>query len=49
MPLPGEASLISAALYAGATHRLGILGVIVAGVAGGTIGYSLGFLIGHSL
>lgn len=47
MPLPGEASLISAALYAGATHRLGILGVIVAGVAGGTIGYSLGFLIGH--
>jgi membrane protein DedA with SNARE-associated domain len=47
VPLPGEATLISAALYAGATHHLSIVGVIVAAIAGATVGYSLSFLIGH--
>lgn len=47
VPLPGEATLISAALYAGATHRLAIGGVLVAAVVGAMVGYSLSFLIGH--
>lgn len=46
IPLPGETTLIAAAVYAGSTHRLNI-GVIVlvasiAAVAGDNIGYWLG-------
>lgn len=47
IPLPGEATLITAALYAGATHRLNIVGVIVAAGAGAIIGDNIGYLIGH--
>lgn len=47
IPLPGEATLIAAALYAGATHRLSIVGVIAAASAGAIIGDNIGYLIGH--
>lgn len=47
IPLPGETTLIAAALYAGATHRLGIVGVIAAASAGAIIGDNIGYLIGH--
>lgn len=47
IPLPGEATLIAAALYAGATHRLSIIGVIAAASAGAIIGDNIGYLIGH--
>lgn len=47
IPLPGETTLISAALYAGATHRLNIIGVIVVASAGAIIGDNLGYLVGH--
>jgi membrane protein DedA with SNARE-associated domain len=50
LPLPGEAALVSAALYAGATHRFGlaeVIGVASAGaVTGDTIGYAIGRWIG---
>jgi membrane protein DedA with SNARE-associated domain len=45
-PLPGETALISAGIYAGATHRLQPVGVVISAVAGAVVGYSLGFLIG---
>jgi membrane protein DedA with SNARE-associated domain len=48
IPLPGETTLISAALYAGATHRLNIVGVILAATAGAIIGDNLGYLAGHA-
>jgi membrane protein DedA with SNARE-associated domain len=38
--------LITAALFAGATHELQILGVIGAAATGAIIGYSLSFLLG---
>jgi membrane protein DedA with SNARE-associated domain len=47
VPLPGETTLISASLYAGATHHLNIAGVIVAASAGAIIGDNIGYLIGH--
>jgi membrane protein DedA with SNARE-associated domain len=47
IPLPGETTLITAALYAGATHRLNIAGVIGAAIAGAILGDNFGYLIGH--
>jgi membrane protein DedA with SNARE-associated domain len=47
VPLPGETTLIAAALYAGATHRLGITGIVLAAIAGAILGDNLGYLVGH--
>lgn len=47
IPLPGETTLISAALYAGATHNLNFVLVIAAAAAGGILGDNVGYLIGH--
>jgi membrane protein DedA with SNARE-associated domain len=47
IPLPGETMLIAAAVYAGATHRLGIAGVIGAAVAGAIIGDNTGYVVGY--
>jgi membrane protein DedA with SNARE-associated domain len=49
LPLPGEATLIAAALYAGSTHQLNIVLVIVAASAGAIIGATIGFCIGQEL
>ncbi|TME49104.1 MAG: DedA family protein [Chloroflexi bacterium] len=46
VPFPGETMLITAAVYAGATHNLGIPGVILAAIAGAIIGDNIGFGIG---
>jgi membrane protein DedA with SNARE-associated domain len=47
IPLPGETMLISAALYAGATHRLSIAVIIVVAATGAIVGDNIGFGIGH--
>jgi membrane protein DedA with SNARE-associated domain len=47
IPLPGETMLITAAVYAGSTHRLQIGGVILAAVAGAILGDNLGYLVGR--
>ena len=47
IPLPGETTLITAALYAGATHHLWIAGVILAAIGGAILGDNFGYLIGH--
>jgi membrane protein DedA with SNARE-associated domain len=46
IPVPGETMLITASIYAGATHNLTIEGVIAAAIAGAIIGDNLGYLIG---
>jgi membrane protein DedA with SNARE-associated domain len=46
LPLPGETTLVTAAIYAGTTHGLDIWGVIAAASLGAVIGDSLGFWIG---
>ena len=49
LPLPGEATLIAAALYAGSSHQLNIALVVLAAFAGAVIGASVGFWIGQEV
>ena len=49
LPLPGEATLIAAAVYAGETRHLNIWGVIAAGAVGAIIGDNIGFWIGREI
>jgi membrane protein DedA with SNARE-associated domain len=46
--LPGETTLSLAAIYAGATGNLNIVGVILAAAAGAIVGDNIGFVIGRS-
>jgi membrane protein DedA with SNARE-associated domain len=47
IPAPGETMLVTASVYAGATHNLRIEGVIAAAVAGAVIGDNIGYAIGR--
>ena len=47
IPLPGETILISAALYAGSTHRLAIGWVMLVAAAAATVGGMIGYVIGR--
>ena len=47
IPFPGETMLLIAATYAGATHRLSILLVIVAAASGAILGDNIGFWVGR--
>jgi membrane protein DedA with SNARE-associated domain len=51
VPVPGETTLVSAAIFAGKTHRLNIWLVIAAAaigaIAGDSFGYSIGRTFGH--
>lgn len=49
LPLPGEATLIAAAVYAGKTHQLNIWLVIAAAAAGAILGDNLGYWIGREI
>jgi membrane protein DedA with SNARE-associated domain len=48
IPLPGETMLVTAAIYAGTTHRLSIQLVILAAAAGAIIGDNIGYIIGRT-
>jgi membrane protein DedA with SNARE-associated domain len=47
LPLPGEVVLIAAAVYAGTSHELNIVLVIVAATGGAIVGNLIGFWIGR--
>ncbi|WP_265636955.1 DedA family protein [Acidiphilium sp. PA] len=47
LPLPGETALVSAAIYAGTTHRIDIFILIASAALGATIGGILGYWIGR--
>ncbi len=49
VPVPGEALLISAALYAGSTQDLTISSVVMVAAVAATIGGMIGYLIGRSV
>ncbi len=49
LPLPGEAVLVAAAIYAGTTGDLSITGVLAAALVGAVVGDSMGYLIGRTL
>ena len=47
IPFPGETMIITAALYAGLTHRLSQWGIWPAAAAGAIIGDNIGYAIGY--
>jgi membrane protein DedA with SNARE-associated domain len=47
IPLPGETTLVAAAIYAGTTHELSIFSVILAAIIGGIVGNVIAFWIGR--
>ena len=49
VPLPGETALVTAALYAGTTHRIDILTVVFVAAMAAIVGDNLGYLIGRSI
>lgn len=49
VPLPGETTVIAAAIYAGTTHHLNIYFVVAAAAAGAIVGDNLGYLIGREI
>jgi membrane protein DedA with SNARE-associated domain len=49
IPIPGETTLILAAVYAGSTHQLDITMVLVAAAAGSLLGSIIGFWIGREI
>lgn len=48
LPLPGETALVSTAIYAGTTHRIDIVVLILCAAAGATVGGALGYWIGRN-
>jgi membrane protein DedA with SNARE-associated domain len=49
VPVPGETTLVTAALYAGSTHQIGITSVVLVAAAAAIIGDNIGYLIGRSI
>jgi membrane protein DedA with SNARE-associated domain len=49
VPLPGESALVTAALYAGSTHEIAIVWVVLVAAAGAIVGDNIGYLIGRSV
>jgi membrane protein DedA with SNARE-associated domain len=47
IPLPGETTLIAAAVYAGSTERLNIASIIIVAALGAVVGDNVGFWIGR--
>jgi len=49
VPMPGETALVSAALYAGATHGIELLDIIAVAAMAAIIGDNIGYLVGHTI
>jgi membrane protein DedA with SNARE-associated domain len=47
VPVPGETTLVAAALYASSTHRLNVIEVVVVASAAAIIGDNIGYLLGR--
>lgn len=46
LPVPGETTLLAAAMYAGTTHDLNIFSVVITAAASAIIGRMVGYLVG---
>lgn len=49
IPMPGESALITAGLYAGSTHEIGIAWVILVAAFGAILGDNIGYLVGRRI
>jgi membrane protein DedA with SNARE-associated domain len=48
VPMPGETALVTAAIYAGTTHRIGIAALLGAAAAAAIVGDNIGYWAGRS-
>ena len=48
LPVPGETVLVTAAIYAGTTHNLNIVWIILGATVGATLGSAIAFWVGQS-
>lgn len=48
VPVPGETMLIAASLYAGSTHNLSIVLIVLVAAAGAIVGDNIGYLVGRT-
>jgi hypothetical protein len=49
LSIRGETALVTAALYAGSTHRIGVLPVVIVAATAAVVGDNIGYLIGRSI
>jgi membrane protein DedA with SNARE-associated domain len=49
IPMPGETALVTAALYSGSTHQVGIASVVLVAATAAITGDNIGYLIGRSI
>ena len=49
VPVPGETTLVGAALYAGATHELNIVLLVAVAAAAAIVGDNIGFWVGREI
>jgi membrane protein DedA with SNARE-associated domain len=49
VPVPGETALVTTALYAGATHQIGVVPVVIVAAAAAIVGDNIGYLIGRTV
>ena len=49
VPMPGETAVVTAAIYAGSTHQIGVASVIFVAATAAIIGDNIGYLIGRSV
>jgi membrane protein DedA with SNARE-associated domain len=49
VPMPGETALVTAALYAGSTHQIGVVSVVLVAATAAIVGDNIGYLIGRTI
>jgi len=49
IPMPGETAVVTAAIYAGSTHQVGIISVVLVAATAAIIGDNIGYLVGRSI
>lgn len=49
IPLPGETALVTAALYAGSTHQIGVAWVVLVAAMAAIMGDNIGYFVGRSI
>ena len=49
IPIPGETAVVTAAIYAGSTHRMSGISVVLVAATAAIIGDNIGYLIGRSI
>jgi membrane protein DedA with SNARE-associated domain len=47
IPVPGETALVTAAIYAGPTHRFNLMSVLFVAATAAMVGDNLGYLAGR--